>query len=70
MIAVGLGVSIIPQSLPLLPALKSVRLLAPEVTRTISLTTVKSRTQAKTAQVLCKLAVKRPWPEPTALAGR
>lgn len=64
MIAAGLGVSIVPQSLPLLPSLTSIRLIAPEVTRTISLATAKGRALPKPVQILRELAADQSWPNP------
>jgi len=61
MVAAGLGIAIVPSSLPVLAQLSRVRLVAPEVSRSISIARVKGRPMPRSAELLSEIAGNYPW---------
>ena len=62
MVLAGLGCSIMPEFLPLLPGIATRALVEPEVARTISLATVAGRRHSPAVGALVRLAQRYPWP--------
>jgi DNA-binding transcriptional LysR family regulator len=56
MIAAGMGCSVMPDFMPLVPGIATRLLVEPEVSRTISLVTVSGRRFSPTTQILMRLA--------------
>jgi len=63
MVLAGLGCSIMPEFLPLLPGIATRPVVEPEVERTISLVTVAGRRFSPAVGALVRLAGRYPWPK-------
>ena len=61
LILAGLGCSVMPEFLPMLPGIVTRILAEPEVTRTISLVTVAGRRHAPSVEALVRLAARFDW---------
>lgn len=62
LVLAGLGCSIMPEYLPLLPGISSRPVSDPEVSRTISLVTVAGRRHSPALEAMIRLAGAFPWP--------
>ncbi len=62
LVVAGLGCSIMPEYLPMLPGISSRPIADPEVSRTISLATVAGRRHSPALQAMIRLAGTFPWP--------
>ena len=62
MIAAGVGIAIMPESFPLMPGVASAPLVAPLVTRAISMVTVRDRVLPPTALEFLRLVRTQVWP--------
>ena len=61
MILAGMGCSVIPEFMPLMPGISTRLIVEPEVTRTISLVTVSGRRFSPSVQALISLMQKQKW---------
>lgn len=61
MVQAGLGVTVMPEYLPILQELKTRRLVEPEVFRTISLVTVAGRPHSRPVQIALDVARRTDW---------
>ncbi len=61
MVLAGLGCTIMPEFLPLLPGIATRALVEPEIERTISLVTVAGRRHSPAVGALVRLARRHPW---------
>jgi LysR family transcriptional regulator, hydrogen peroxide-inducible genes activator len=61
MIAAGIGIAIMPQSFPLLPGVSAAPLVAPQVSRTISLVTMNDRALPPAALEFTRLVKSHVW---------
>jgi DNA-binding transcriptional LysR family regulator len=61
MILAGMGCSVIPEYMPLMPGISTRLIVAPEVSRTVSLVTVAGRRFSPSVQALVKLIQKHRW---------
>jgi DNA-binding transcriptional LysR family regulator len=64
MILAGLGCACMPQFMPLYPAIKTRRLVAPELRRTISLVTVRGRRHSPVVDLFCRMCRSMRWGDP------
>ena len=62
MVLAGLGCTVMPEFLPLLPGIATRALVEPEIARTISLATVAGRRHSPAVAALLRLAQRHPWP--------
>jgi DNA-binding transcriptional LysR family regulator len=62
MVLAGLGCTVMPEFLPLLPGIATRPLVEPEIERTISLVTVAGRRHSPAVGALVRLAKHYPWP--------
>ena len=62
MVLAGLGCTVMPEFLPLLPGIATRALVEPEIARTISLVTVAGRRHSPAVGALVRLAQRYPWP--------
>ena len=62
LVVAGLGCSIMPEHLPVLPGISSRPIADPEVSRTISLVTVAGRRHSTALETMIRLAGTFPWP--------
>ena len=62
MIAAGVGIAILPESFPLMPGIAAAPLVAPQVTRTISIVTLRDRVLPPTALEFLRLVKAQAWP--------
>ena len=69
MVQAGLGVTVMPEFLPILPGLRTRRLVDPDVWRTISLVTVAGRPHSRPVQRALDVARRTEWPVPSVPAG-
>jgi len=68
MIGAGLGCSVIPENMLLLPGLATRLVTEPELVRTISLATVAGRRFAPAVEAVVRLAQRHPWEQAAAAA--
>ena len=61
MVLAGVGIAILPQSLPLMSGVSSARLVAPEVSRTISLASARDRRLPRSASQLREIVAGMSW---------
>ena len=62
MVLAGMGCTVMPEFLPLLPGIATRSLVEPEIARTISLVTVAGRRHSPAVGALVRLAHRYPWP--------
>jgi DNA-binding transcriptional LysR family regulator len=62
MVLAGMGCTVMPEFLPLLPGIATRSLVEPEIARTISLVTVAGRRHSPAVGALVRLAHRHPWP--------
>jgi DNA-binding transcriptional LysR family regulator len=62
MVLAGMGCTVMPEFLPLLPGIATRSLVEPEIARTISLVTVAGRRHSPAVGALVRLAQRYPWP--------
>ncbi|MEM8949815.1 MAG: LysR family transcriptional regulator [Pseudomonadota bacterium] len=62
LVVAGLGCSVMPEYLPVLPGISSRPISDPEVSRTISLVTVAGRRHSPALQAMIRVAGTFPWP--------
>jgi DNA-binding transcriptional LysR family regulator len=65
MVEAGLGVTVMPEFLPILPGLRTRRIVDPAVWRTISLVTVGGRPHSGPVQRALEVARRTAWPAPS-----
>ncbi|MGE0421968.1 MAG: LysR family transcriptional regulator [Reyranellaceae bacterium] len=63
MVRAGLGITLMPQHLPILDGLVTRRVIEPEVYRQISLVTVAGRPHSRPVEAAVKAARRTPWPD-------
>ena len=63
MVRAGLGITLMPQHLPILGGLVTRRVIEPEVYRQISLVTVAGRPHSRPVEAAVKAARRTPWPD-------
>ena len=62
MVLAGMGGTVMPEFLPLLPGIATRSLVKPEIAPTISLVTVAGRRHPPAVGALVRLAQRHPWP--------